>query len=187
MSQKNANARFKEILTPAELKQRIAFEAMLKAHPAMESEFEKSWFETVDQIRNNFSHQVPDSAIGIDIAEKFMIATNKLYGKENASLRTKEFEEGLCKGKYLEGTGITLEEILWLSRAIDAYRRQRVRDVLSQIGKKSSDVMLRLWTELLEDMYGYNDFEHKDAISRAAFDDETISEEAKNWLKSIRV
>ena len=115
-----------------------------------------------------------------------MIATNKLYGKEDANLRTKEFEEGLCKGKYLEGTGITLEEILWLSSAIEAYRKQCVRAVLEKVGQEPREITLRSWQELLEDMYGYEDFEHKDSIYRAAFDDETISEEAKKWLRSIQ-
>lgn len=185
MPQANDNPRFKEILTPEELKQRIDFEAELKVNLIREVEFEKSWFETVDSIQENFKHHMPESELGIDIAKKFMFATNKLYGKKYASLRTKEFEEGLCKGKYLDGTGITLEQVLWLSKAIDAYRRQCVHSVLNRVGQEPSDITLQLWQETLEDMYGYNDFAHKKAIYEAALKDEAISTQAKNWLRTI--
>ena len=67
---------------------------------------------------------------------------------------------------------------------MDSYWRQRLYDILSQVGKVSSSEILNLWNEVLDDMYG-EDSERKKAVLDVAIQDDKISSDARKWLKSL--
>lgn len=175
----------KEIYTPEELKEYAAFEAEMKAKstPERRALFEKNWSTLVEEIRDNLK-QDPTSAIGIELGKKCMQLINSLYGKKYAHLRTKKFEQGFGEGKGLKETGLTPEIVSWLKQAMDSYWKQRIYNILAQVGSTPSSEVLSLWNEVLDDMYG-NDSARKKAILDIALHDDKISNDAKKWLQSL--
>lgn len=186
MTQQLEHSWVKEIFTPDELKQYAAFEAELinNSTPAQKEAFEKSWASLVAEINNNL-HNDPTSAVGIEIGKKCMLWINGVYGKKYAHLRTKKFEKGFAEGKGLEEIGLTPESVSWMDKAMDAYWRERIYEILAQVGQAPSDVLLTLWDEALDDMYG-EDPTRKTEIYDFALADERISQKAKEWLKTLR-
>ena len=177
----------KEIFTPDELKQYIAFKTELETNstPEQKEVFEKNWANLVSEISNNLDND-PESAIGIDLGKKFMLWVNQLYGKKYAHLRTKKFEKGFSEGKGLHETGLTPEIVSWVDKAMDAYWRDRIYGILNQVGSGVSDeTIFKLWNEVLDDMYG-EDTTRKKEIYDIAWADEKVSEKAKEWLKTLR-
>ncbi|MDF3054978.1 MAG: transcriptional regulator, MerR family, mercury resistance [Gammaproteobacteria bacterium] len=185
MTQQLEHSWVKEIFTPEELKQYVAFEAEFKANstPEQKEAFEKRWTDLVAEIRDNLGND-PKSTLGIAIGEKCMAWVNGIYGKKYAHLRTKKFEKGFGEGKGLKEVGLTPEIVSWMDKAMDAYWKDRIYKILDQVGKISPDVLLNLWDEVLDDMYGEDDARKRE-IYNVAFDDEKISEEAKKWLKAL--
>jgi DNA-binding transcriptional MerR regulator len=185
MTQQLEHSWVKEIFTPEELKQYAAFEAEMKSHstPEQKDAFEKNWAALVEEIKNNLAKD-PTSKIGIQLGEKFMHWVNGVYGKKYAHLRTKKFEKGFGEGKGLDEVGLTPETVTWIDQAMDAYWRARIYGVLDQVGKVSSSKLLVLWNEVMDDMYG-DEGERKSDIHNAALQDDKVSLDAKNWLKSV--
>ncbi|MBA2710508.1 MAG: MerR family transcriptional regulator [Tatlockia sp.] len=177
----------KEIFTPEELKEYATFEAEFKARftPEQKTAFEESWNNLVEDVKCHLEED-PKSELGIGLGKKFMDWVNKMYGKKYAHLRTKKFEQGFGEGKGLDEVGMTPEIVAWIDQAMDAYWRDRIYGILSKVNKVSSSTALSLWTEMLDDMYG-NDSPRKNEIREVALKDEKVSEEAKNWLKSIPI
>lgn len=174
----------KEIFTSEELKQYAAFEAEMKAYPPEhKASFERNWAILVEEIKDNLSKD-PESESGIQLGDKFMRWVNGVYGKKYAHLRTKKFEKGFAEGKGLEQHGLTPEIVNWIDEAIDAYWRNRIYGLLDQVGKLSSSKLLSDWNDLMDDMYG-NEDERKSEIPIAAFQDDKVSFDAKQWLKNI--
>lgn len=186
MTQQLENSWMKEIFTPEELKQYATFEAELKgnATPAQKAEFENKWADLLGEITSNLKKD-PDSPIGIAIGKKCMVWLNEVYGRKYAHLRTKKFEKGFAEGKGLDEVGLTPEMVLWLDKAITAYLVDRFRDILSKVGSETSDIVLKLWNDALDDLYG-EDKSRQDAIYDIALADKKVSHEAKKWLKTIR-
>lgn len=185
MTQKLEHSWVKEIFTPNELKQYAAFETELKTHSTLEQKaaFEKNWFNLVEQMKDNLIND-PTSAIGIALGKKCIDWLNKVYGKKYAHLRTKKFERGFAEGKGLEETGLTPEIVSWMDKAIDAYLRDRIYGILNQVGTGVSDKeILKLWKDVLDDMYG-DDEARKKIIYDMALVDEKVSHYAKEWLKT---
>ncbi len=81
--------------------------------------------------------------------------------------------------------GLAPEMLSWLDKAMDAYWRDRIYRIFNQVGKTSSDLLLHLWTEVLDDMYG-DDNARKTEIYEVALADQKISKEAKAWLKTLK-
>jgi DNA-binding transcriptional MerR regulator len=185
MAQKLDHSWVKEIFTPEELKQYTAFETEMKANSTSEQKatFEKNWSNLVEEIKNNLAKD-PKSKIGINLGKKCMLLINGLYGRKYAHLRTKKFEKGFGEGKGLEEAGLTPEIVSWLEKALDAYWRDRIYDILDQVGKVPSSTVLNLWNEVLDDMYG-EDTERKKAIRDIALKDEKVSQKAKEWLETL--
>jgi DNA-binding transcriptional MerR regulator len=185
MTQQLENSWVKEIFTPEELKQYVAFETELKTNstPEQKASFEKDWSNLVEEIINHLSHD-PKSQTGVRLGKKCMLLINGLYGKKYAHLRTKIFEKGFGEGKGLEEVGLTPEIVSWLDQAMDSYWRQRIYDILAQVGKATPSEVLSLWNTVLDDMYG--DSSHrKNALLDLAIQDDQISNDAKKWLKSL--
>ena len=185
MTQQLEDSWVKEIFTPEELKQYAAFEAEMKSHstPENRADFEKGWSALVQEIKNNLSND-PESAIGIQLSDHFMQWVNGIYGKKYAHLRTKKFEKGFGEGRGLEQHGLTPEIVTWIDKAMDAYWRDRIYGIFAQVGKESSSKLQLLWDEVMDDMYGDDDA-RKAAIPLAALQDDQVSLDAKEWLKSV--
>ncbi|MFC7782222.1 MerR family transcriptional regulator [Legionella taurinensis] len=183
MTQQLEDAWVNDIFTAEELRQYAEFEAKMKAGstPEQRAAFEQGWFTLVDEVKSNLHHS-PDSAVGIALGKKWMDWVNNLYGKQYAHLRTKKFEKGFGEGKGLLEHGLTPELIAWMEKAVDAYWRQRLHQVLSQAGQAPSSQVLRLWNELMEEMYG-DEEKRKADIPALALQEQGLSHEAKAWLK----
>ncbi len=185
MTQELEHSWVKEIFTPEELKQYAEFESNIKSNssPKQKADFEKNWAFLVEAINHNLSND-PNSSVGIKLGRTCMELVNSLYGKEYAHLRTKKFEKGFGEGKGLDEVGLTPESVAWLDKAIDAYWHDRIYKILDQVGKTSSDTLLSLWHEVLDDMYGEEN-PRKLELYEVAYADEKISPEAKAWLKTL--
>lgn len=175
----------KEIFTPDELKQYVAFEQEMKANvtPEQQAAFEKNWNQLVDEVSHHLKHD-PNSKIGVELGKKLMDWVNGVYGTKYAHLRTKKFEKGFGEGKGLDEVGLTPEIVSWMDKAMDAYWRERIYGILQQVGKTSSSTLLTLWNEVLVDMYG-DETARQTGIYDLLFKDDKVSPEAKAWLKSI--
>lgn len=175
----------KEIFTPDELKQYVEFEKELKANttPEQKTQFEKNWNHLVKEVKQNLD-QDPHSAIGIQLGRKLMDWVNGVYGKKYAHLRTKKFEKGFGEGKGLDEVGLTPEIVSWMDKAMDEYWRDRIYGILNQVGKVASSTVLKLWNEVLDDMYG-DEGDRKNTVQEIALKDNRVSSEAKSWLKSL--
>lgn len=185
MTQQLEHSWVKDIFTPEELKQYAAFETEWKNNSTGENKaaFEKNWADLVAEINSNLNNN-PESAIGITLGERCMSLINGVYGKKYAHLRTKKFEKGFGEGKGLEEVGLTPATVAWLDKAIDAYWHNRIYGILNKVGSESHDTMLKLWNDVLDDMYG-EDNARKIEIYNIVFADEKISQTAKDWLKNL--
>lgn len=185
MTQQLEHSWVKEIFTPEELKQYATFEAEFKSRftSKQKSAFEKNWSNLAEEVKNN-SGEDPRSDIGLRLGKKFMDWVNGVYGKKYAHLRTKKFEKGFGEGKGLDEIGMTPETVAWIEQAMDAYWRDRLYGILDKVGKVSSSIVLNLWNEVLDDMYG-EDVSRKKDILNIALTDEKVSQKAKEWLKSL--
>lgn len=186
MTQQLEHSWVKEIFTPEELKQYIAFETEFKSNSTADQKatFEKKWANLIDEVKNNLS-QDPSSAIGVQLGEKCMQWVNEIYGKKYAHLRTKKFEKGFGEGKGLDEVGLTPAMVSWLDAAMDAYWRHRVYGILAKVGKTPSSEVLKFWEEMLDDMYGDDTLRKKDVLLHIDLQDEKISSDAKKWLQSL--
>ena len=186
MTQTLENQWVKEVLNAGELKQYAEFEQSIKANATPESisEFEKSWDALVDEVKRNLKHD-PTSKNSVKLAGKWMEWVNQFYGKKYAHIRTKLFEQGFGEGIGLEEVGLTPEIVEWIGKASDVYWRERVLSVLNQVGKSSSEKILKQWNEVLDDMYG-NEIARKERVVELALQDDAISDEAKAWLNSLK-
>lgn len=185
MTEKLEHNWVKELFTQDELKQYAEFEAELKTNstPEQKAAFEKNWGNLVEEVRANLNED-PNTALGIRLGKKLMDWVNGVYGTKYAHLRTKKFEQGFGKGKGLEETGLTLEIVAWMDKAMDAYWRDRIYSLLDQVGKTNPSTLLTLWNQVLVDMYG-DDTVRQKALYDIALKDEKISAEAKAWLKTL--
>ena len=187
MTQQLEHSWVKEIFTPDELKQYSAFETEWKNNSTTEqkAEFEKNWTNLVAEISDNVEKD-PKSAMGIAIGKRCMMLINEVYGKKYAHLRTKKFEKGFGEGKGLEEAGLTPQIVSWMDKAVDAYWRDRIYGILDKVGSGVSDeTIFKLWNEVLDDMYGEENARKKE-IYDIVLVDEKVSEEAKEWLRTLR-
>jgi DNA-binding transcriptional MerR regulator len=185
MTQQLEDAWVKEIFTPDELKEYSDFEAEMKSNATLEQKkiFEKDWFNLVDEFKENLQTD-PSSEVGIELGRKLMDWINNLFGTKYAHLRTKKFEQGFGEGKGLEKNGLTPEIVSWMEKAMDAYWRQRIQSILFNVGNVSSSESLTAWNHVMDEMYGKEEA-RKATIPVLAFQDDSVSQEAKNWLKKV--
>ena len=187
MTQQLEHSWVKEIFTPDELRQYATFETEWKnnATPQQKAQFEENWANLVAEINQNLRNN-PKSATGMAIGKKCMTLINEVYGKKYAHLRTKKFEKGFGEGKGLEEVGLTPEAVSWLDKAIDTYWRDRIYVILDKVGSGVPDeTIFHLWKEVLDDLYGEDDMRKKE-IYDMVLADEKVSEQAKEWLKTLQ-
>lgn len=186
MTQQLEHAWVKEIFTPDELKQYVDFEKEMKA-THQKAIFEKDWQQLLEELKSKL-HHAPESKIGIEFGRKYMDWVNLIYGKKYAHLRTKKWEQGFGEGKGLDEIGLTPDLLSWIEKAVNAYYQDRIHAVLDKIGTLSSSAILKLWNEVLVDMYGDDEStkkERTEIIIEKVLKDDSVRQEAKNWLKSL--
>lgn len=96
--------------------------------------------------------------------------------------------KGLVKEKGLEEIGLTHDQQAWIAQAVHAYYTDRIHKVLNQVGTQSSAQVLELWNEVLDDMYGDDEVTKKERsglMIETALHHESVSEDAKNWLRGL--
>ena len=182
MTQQLEHSWVKEIFTADELTQYAEFENNMKA-TGQKDAFVQKWHQLVDELKNNLNND-PCSEAGIELGKKYMDWVNGIYGKKYAHLRTKKWEQGFGEGKGLDEVGLTHELMSWIEKATDAYWRSRIYGLLNQFETMPSSAAIKLWNDILDDMYG-DEEARKVAIYEAVFKDEKISDAAKTWLKRI--
>ena len=186
MTQQLDHSWVKEIFTPDELKQYLEFEKEMQV-THQKAVFEKNWQQLVEELKSNL-HQDPKSKTGIDLGKKYMDWVNGIYGKKYAHLRTKKWEQGFGEGKGLDEVGLTPELFSWIEKAVNAYYEARIHNILDQIGTIPSSALLKLWNEVLDDMYGDDDTIKKERLGiiiEMALKDGSVKPAAKAWLKSL--
>lgn len=186
MTQQLEHAWVKEIFTPDELKQYVEFEKEMKT-THQKAAFEKSWQQLVEELKSNLHHD-PESKIGIVFGKKYMDWVNGIYGKKYAHLRTKKWEQGFGEGKGLDEIGLTPGLLSWIEKSVNAYYKARIQDVLGQVGTIPSPAVLKLWDEVIDDMYGDDKATKKERtenIIEMALKDTGVSQAAKDWLRSF--
>lgn len=174
-----------KVLSPAELKEFAEFEQSLKTRytPEQEQASKQQWQEIVADISANLRHD-PSSELGISIGKRCMDWVNALYGRKYASLRSAVWEKGFKSGALDNEHGLSPAAVAWLDKAIDAYWRQRIYSILSQVGVQADELVLQQWHEVVLDMCG-DDAAAKASLLEAALKDEKISQAAKKWLKAV--
>ena len=186
MTQQLEHAWVKEIFTSDELKQYVEFEKEMKA-THQKAVFENSWQQLLEELKHNL-HQDPESKIGIDFGKKYMNWVNDIYGKKYAHLRTKKWEQGFGEGKGLDEIGLTPELLAWIEKSVNAYYKDRIHEVLDSVGRISSAETLKLWNEILDDMYGDDEAikkERQASIIETALKENNLSQKARHWLKEL--
>jgi DNA-binding transcriptional MerR regulator len=186
MTQQLEHAWVKEIFTSDELKQYAVFEKELKAS-GHKTVFKEHWQQLVSELKDNIRHD-PYSSVGIELGKKYMDWVNGIYGKKYAHLRTKKWEQGFGEGRGLEEIGLSIDEMSWIEKAVDAYWRARISELLNQIGTISSSVALVRWNSILDDMYGDDSSTKKERegmIIDMALKEGNISQKACDWLKNL--
>lgn len=71
---------------------------------------------------------------------------------------------------------------------MNAYYKNRIHDVLAEVGTISSSVALKLWNEVLDDMYGDDKAtkeERTKSIIETVLKDGGVSQAAKDWLRRL--
>ena len=66
---------------------------------------------------------------------------------------------------------------------MDAYYKQRLYAILASIGKIPSSESLKLWHEVLDEMYG-EDLQRRQELVNIVLQDEQVSNESKKWLQA---
>jgi hypothetical protein len=113
---------------------------------------------------------------------------NSIYGKKYAHLRTKKWEQGFGEGKGLDEMGLMPEFLSWIEKSVNAYYKAKFRDVLAKVGTIPSATALKLWNEILDDIYGDDKATKEErlrSIIEMALKDGDVSRAAKDWLRSL--
>ena len=174
-----------KVLTPEELKDYANFEQGLKTR-FTENErkaIEQDWKDLVKQVDTNLDKD-PTSAFGVAMGKHCMDWVNTYYGKKHAALRSAIWNKGFKEGKIDEST-LSPKSFDWLDKAIAAYYKGRILNILSQVEAHPNQAALKQWDELLTDMYGDNQ-DSKNKIFDYILNDDAFSQTTKNWLKKYR-
>lgn len=174
-----------KILNQDELKEYVTIEQNLKNQYTEKDRhaFENAWGTLLENVKNNLTKD-PTSSIGVKLGKQCMDLVNTLYGKQHVTLRNTIWEKGYKQGKMDGEHYVAPEVISWLDQGISSYYKQRIYSVLKQIDSQDSNIVLKQFNELLEDMCG-NDKAAKDELLAMAQKDDNISVNAKIWLKKI--
>lgn len=171
-----------KVFTPHELKEYANFEQEIKKRFTLSEQqaLQQAWENLIREVEDNLDKN-PSSEYGLMMGKRCMDWVNTYYGKKNVALRNAIWDKGFKQGKIEENI-ISPEGFTWLDNAISAYYRNRIMDILGNVGIYSNDVVKQQWEELLGDMYG-DEADPKDEIFKVILTDDKISKDSKDWLK----
>lgn len=184
MTQQLENSWAGKVLSPEQLKEYATFEANLKTRftDNDRSSFDKKWANLISQIEKNLEHD-PRSEIGTKLAKQCMEMINNLYGTEHAELRHNIWHRGYKEGQVDGKHPLKPEVVSWLDKAMDAYYRCQIYNILDQATKNSVDLVTK-WNALMEEMFGTSD-DLKQSIIDLAMTDSRVSVDAREWLQQF--
>lgn len=173
-----------KVFNQEELREYASFEKEYQAryNEKQRAAFSQEWTQLVAAVKANLK-QDPMSEIGIEIGERTMQWVNKIYGN-HISVRNAMWHKGFKEGNLDPEDAMPAECVTWMDKAIDAYWRNRVFNILKQINVKSDLEVLKQWNDLLNDMCGDNKKERNDFM-QIAYAEPEISEATKNWLRKF--
>lgn len=173
------------VFTPEELKTYAKFEQELKTRftDAEMKSIEQDWGKIVSQVESNLDKD-PNSDFGIALGKRTMDWVNSFYGKKYVGLRNSIWVKGFKKGEIEHEGALSPKAFTWLDKAISAYYRERIMNVLSKVETQPNAAVLKQWEELLMDMHG-DEQAPKNEIVNMVLNDAEISQAAKNWVKKI--
>jgi len=174
-----------KIFNAEELKEYARFEHALQTKPVAEKHaFEQAWDDLIAEIGANLKRD-PYSDFGIAIGKRCMDLVNNLYGQENIAMRNTIWNKGFKAGVMDGDHALAPEIVTWLDQAQDAYYKQRIYGVLSQIKTEMPAAKVQTeWQELLTEISGDNKAEKQELIA-AAVSDPKVGAMAKSWLKKL--
>lgn len=184
MTQQLEHAWIANILNPNELKEYVEYEKSVKSRFSKEEKkaFEKEWLDVMEKVGSNLNKN-PESDFGIEIGEHLMKIVNAMYGKKYVSLRNSIWEKGYKNRDLREEHGLTPKMIAWVDKAIEAYFKHRIYEILALVEKEPSQKVKLLWDTLLEDLYGDAKKPEQELIE-TILKDRKVSTAAKNWVKT---
>lgn len=167
-----------KVYTPEQLKQ---FAAMKSKFTEQEiEEYQQKWANIIQETQSLLNEE-PTSKTAKDMGKRWLDLVNSSYGgAENFHLRTRIWDA--YKNKEIPDSPIPYDVVVWIDKAMDAYIRERIYNLLSKVGKITDDKMFQEWEALLEFMYG-TDEESKRSLHEEALKDKQVSQAAKQWLK----
>jgi hypothetical protein len=167
-----------KVYTPEQLKQ---FAALKSQYSEQEiQEYQQKWADIIKETQQYLKDD-PTSDFAKNLGKRWLELVNSVYGgSENRHLRTRIWEA--YKNDEIPNSPIPHDVVLWIDKAMDAYIRERIYNLLAKVGSVSSDKVFKEWEELLDFMYGTDETSCQ-ALHEAALKDEKVSEAAKEWLK----
>jgi hypothetical protein len=175
-----------KVLSPDELKQYANFELELKSKFTKEDKknFDATWANLVAKIKSNLAVD-PTNEFGSSMAKQVMELINGLYGQENANLRHSIWHKGYKTGQMDGEHSLDPEIIVWLDKAMDAYYRKRIYNILEQVEQSSSDDLSLQWNLLMDEMFG-DSISLKQEVIDAGMTDSRVSTAARKWLQQFK-
>jgi DNA-binding transcriptional MerR regulator len=170
-------------LNAEEIKKYAQFEQGLKTRftNAEKKEWEQDWANLIKEIDDNLDKD-PTSQLGIDIGQRCMNMVNQLYGKDYVSLRMAIWEKGFKSGHGADEHGLSPKAVAWLDKAFRANTMYRVLNVLNKIDSHPYEEVVKLWEELLVNMF-CDETESRNKLIQHILDDDRPNQNVKNWLK----
>lgn len=172
-----------KIFTSDELKKYAEFEKKLQTRFSTNEQqaLHEEWENIVHDVNTNLDKD-PASQVGISIGKRCMDWVNHYYGEEYVAIRNTIWVNGFGKGQITDEDNLSPASFTWLDNAISAYYRDRIKAILSKIGKKPDDILRQEWKTLLTEMHG-NEHSPKNDIFNAILKRDDISGIAKTWIK----
>lgn len=146
-------------------------------------QIESRWHDIIRDINANLQVD-PTSEKGRALGNRTMEWVNNFYGKKYMGLRNAIWEKGFKEGYAIDEHGMSAESVDWLDQAMEAYLRERIYEVLSQVGLMISDEVQKAWQDVIEELYAENQTQIKEYIA-ALMQDKRVSDKAKEWLKAL--
>jgi hypothetical protein len=167
-----------KVYTPEQIKQ---FSQMKSNFTDAEIEdYQQKWTDIIKETQALLKED-PTSTMAKDMGKRWLDHVNSAYGgPENFHLRTRIWDA--YKNQEIPDSPIPHDVVIWIDKAMDAYIRERIYNVLAKVGTITDDKMYQELEELLGYMYGTEEAP-KHELHEVALKDKQVSQAAKQWLK----
>ena len=135
----------------------------------------------------------PKSDFGFNLAKRGMNWSSRFYGKKYVTLPISIWNKGY-KSEYLHqikteyinpvDQKLSTENVAWFDKAIEHYYTTLMLQILNKVETQPHKIVLKLWEDLLIEMYGDDSFLRLE-LNKIIMNDDRFSLAAKNWLKKV--